>query len=166
MVGNGSTYGYQCIIKELAKQFESQFECLGETTEKYITFSASIKTELDTGKTISYKIKFNHSLIFMSNTLSNLLDNLSERLYNDKNTDYKSCLDDLSFNGNQLILDVFGVRVFIKKTFNIDLNKTFDSTYEFCDRDINKFIVLSRKRVYLYEYMNGARDLIKKIILQ
>ena len=35
---NGSTYDYHFIIKELAKEFEEQFECLGENTENYITF--------------------------------------------------------------------------------------------------------------------------------
>ena len=35
---NGSTYNYSFIIKELAKEFEGQLECLGEDTEKYITF--------------------------------------------------------------------------------------------------------------------------------
>ena len=34
----GSTYDYQFINKKLAKIFEGQFECLGENTEKYITF--------------------------------------------------------------------------------------------------------------------------------
>ena len=34
---NGSTYYYHFIIKELAKEFEGQFECLGENTEKYIS---------------------------------------------------------------------------------------------------------------------------------
>ena len=43
---NGSTYDYHFIIKELAKEFEGQFECLGENTEKYITFSVSIKKEI------------------------------------------------------------------------------------------------------------------------
>ena len=33
---NGSTYDYHFIVKELAKEFNSQFECLGENTEKYI----------------------------------------------------------------------------------------------------------------------------------
>ena len=33
---NGSTYDYHFIIKELAKEFNGQFECLGENTEKYI----------------------------------------------------------------------------------------------------------------------------------
>ena len=30
------------IIKQLAKEFEGKFDCLGENTEKYITFSAPI----------------------------------------------------------------------------------------------------------------------------
>ena len=39
----GSTYDYHFIIKELAKEFECQFERLGENTEKYIIFSVPIK---------------------------------------------------------------------------------------------------------------------------
>ena len=31
---NGSTYDYHFIIKELAKQFEGEFECLDKNTEK------------------------------------------------------------------------------------------------------------------------------------
>ena len=34
---NGSTYDYHFIIKELANEFEGNFECSGENTEKYIT---------------------------------------------------------------------------------------------------------------------------------
>ena len=50
---NGFTYDYHFIIKQLAKEFDGQFECLGENTEKYITFSVPIKKELDNGKTIT-----------------------------------------------------------------------------------------------------------------
>ena len=39
---NSSTYYYHFIIKELAEEFEGQFKCLGENTEKYITFSVPI----------------------------------------------------------------------------------------------------------------------------
>ena len=46
---NGSTYDYHLIIKKLAKEFEGQFECLGENTEKFITFSIPIKKCLDNG---------------------------------------------------------------------------------------------------------------------
>ena len=31
---NGSTCNYNFLIKELAEEFEGQFECLGENTEK------------------------------------------------------------------------------------------------------------------------------------
>ena len=40
---NGSTCDYHFIIKELVKEFDGNFECLGEKTEKYITFSVTIK---------------------------------------------------------------------------------------------------------------------------
>ena len=35
---NGSTYNYHFVIKQLAKEFNGNIECLGENTEKYITF--------------------------------------------------------------------------------------------------------------------------------
>ena len=53
---NGSAYDYHFRIKELAKEFEGQSECLGENTEKCITFSVPIKKELGSGKTITYKL--------------------------------------------------------------------------------------------------------------
>ena len=48
---NGSTYDYHFIIKQLAREFKGCFECLGENTEKYITFSVPIKKEHDNDKT-------------------------------------------------------------------------------------------------------------------
>ena len=42
MFHNGSTYDYDFVTKMLAKEFEGQFECLGENTEKHITFSVPI----------------------------------------------------------------------------------------------------------------------------
>ena len=41
---NGSKYDYHFIIKELAEEFKGEdFECLGEKSEKYISFSVQIK---------------------------------------------------------------------------------------------------------------------------
>ena len=41
---NGSKYDYHFIIKELAKEFKGQdFNCIGENTEKYITFSVPLE---------------------------------------------------------------------------------------------------------------------------
>ena len=46
MFDNGSTYDHHFITKELSEEFEQEFECLGENTEKYITFSVPIKKEI------------------------------------------------------------------------------------------------------------------------
>ena len=77
---NSSTYDYHFIIKELAEESEGQFEYLGENTEKSITFSVPIKKELGNDKSIIYKIKFIDSFRFISSSLSNLVDYLSEGL--------------------------------------------------------------------------------------
>ena len=73
---NGSTYDYHFIIKKLAEEFESEFECLGEKKGKYITFSVPFKKENDNDKKITYKLKFTDSYRFTSTSLSNLVDNL------------------------------------------------------------------------------------------
>ena len=62
----------------MVKEFKDNFDCLGENTEKYITFSLPIKKELDNDKIIIYKLKFIDSYRFMSALLSSLVDNLSE----------------------------------------------------------------------------------------
>ena len=79
-IHNGSAYDYHFIIKELAEEFKGEFECLGENTAKYITFSVPIKKEYDNhnDKTMTYKIKFIDTCRFMQSKLSNLVDNLSE----------------------------------------------------------------------------------------
>ena len=91
---NCSTYDYPFIIKELAKEFEGNFECLYENTEKYITFSVPIKKKIDNKDLeITYKIKFIDSYRFMSSSLSKLADNLSEGIHNNKCSDCESNLD-------------------------------------------------------------------------
>ena len=76
---NGSTYDYHFIIKHLATEFKGSFDCLGKNTEKYITISVPIKKEHDDdGKAVIYKLKFIDSYRFMSDSLSSLVDNLSE----------------------------------------------------------------------------------------
>ena len=41
------------------------------------------------------------------------------------------------------------------RDFNKYLIKRFASTYAFCNEEINKFILLLRKGVYLYEYIDS-----------
>ena len=74
---NGSTYHCHFTIKQLAREFKGSFECLGENSEKYITFSVPIKKERDNGETTKYKLTFIDSYRFMQDSLSNLVENLS-----------------------------------------------------------------------------------------
>ena len=168
MFHNGSTYDYHFIIKDLAEEFEEEFECLGENTEKCITFSVPIKKETtkkdkngnDKITNISYKIKFIDSSRFLSTSLSNLVSNLSEGLHNDRCIDCKSCLDYMTTNDDQgsfaqLIFRCFRCKNNYEKNFNKELIERFVNTYEFCNGDLNKFILLLRKGVYPYEHMDS-----------
>ena len=54
----------------------------------------------------------------------------------------------------QLIFRCFECKKNYKKGFNKELIKRFANIYEFCNGDINKFILLLRNGVYPYEYMS------------
>ena len=140
---NGSTYDYHFIIKELAEEFEREFECLGENTEKYITFSVPIKKEItkkdkdgnDKATKISYKTKFIDSYRIMPTSLSSL--------------DYMTTKDE------KLIFRCFEFKNKKKKDFNKELIKRFANIYEFSNGDFNKFIWLLRKGAYSHECMDS-----------
>ena len=86
---NGSTYDYHFIIKELVKGFEDNFECLGENTENYITFSVPIKKRIE-NKDMEITYKIIYSFRFMATSLSKLVDNLIEGIHSDKCINCKS----------------------------------------------------------------------------
>ena len=105
MFHNGSTYDYHFIIRELAKEFKGNCECLGENTEKYITFSVPIKKKIDNKDLeITYKIKFIDSYRFMPLSLSKLADNLSEGIHNNKCSDCESNLYYFKIKKNEKLL--------------------------------------------------------------
>ena len=74
---NGSVYDYHLIIKYLAREFKGNSECLCENTEKCISFTVPFKKVIN-DKEIKYKIRISDSCRFMQDSLSNLVDNLSE----------------------------------------------------------------------------------------
>ena len=135
---NGSTYDYHFIIKELVKEFEGNFDCLGENTEKYITFSVPLKKKIESKNLeITYKTKFIDSFTFISSSLSKLVDNLSEGIHNNKCPDCKSNLDYVRITKNEkLLLKCFNCNIYYKKKFNNDLIKKLKNTYSFCNNDM------------------------------
>ena len=91
----------------------------------------------------------------MSSSLSNLANNLSEGLHNDRCIDCKSCLDYMTTKDEQLVFRCFEYKKNHKKDFNKELINRFSSTYKFCNGDFNKFILLLRKGVYPYGYKDS-----------
>ena len=78
------------MLNQLVIEFKGELNCIGDNMEKYITFSVPIKKECDNNKTITYKLKFIDSFRFMSDSLSNLVDNTSEIF---KSEECKSCIE-------------------------------------------------------------------------
>ena len=76
----------------------------------------------------------------MSTSLSKLVDNLSEELYNNKSINCESCLDYMKTKNEKLIFRCFNCKQYYEKDFNKELIKRFVNTYEFCNKDlINSF---------------------------
>ena len=64
LLHNRSAYDYHFIIKYLARELKSNFECLGENTEKYISFTVPFKKVIN-DKEIKYRIRISDSCRFM-----------------------------------------------------------------------------------------------------
>ena len=95
----------------------------------------------------------------MSFSLSSLVDNLSEI----NNKDCKKCMerkksnskcDYIKFKNNRLAYRCKECNDKSYRSIN-DLIKMFPNTYQFINKDLNKFILLLRKGVYPYDYMDS-----------
>ena len=106
--------------------------------EKYITFFVPIKKKCDDGKTIAYKLRFIDSFRFMSTSLSELVDNISGNV---NSIECKSCTGNNRYEQCKKLID--------------GLIEKFPRMYQFCNGDLNKFVLLLRKGVYPYEYMDS-----------
>ena len=123
---NGSTYDNHFLIKQLAKEFKGYFNCIGENTEKYISFSITTIKKSDKvskrKKPEAFSLRFIDSYRFMQCSLADLVNNLSEP-------------------GKNISINV--------------LKERFYNTYQLCGNNIEKFKLLLRKGVYPYEYIDS-----------
>ena len=68
----------------------------------------------------------------MLSSSSNLINNLSQGIHNDRCIDCKSCLDYMTTKDEQLIFRCFECKKNYKKDCNKELINGFSSTYKFC----------------------------------
>ena len=61
----------------------------------------------------------------------------------------------MSIKNKKIIFRCFECKKNHEKDFVQKLIRRFTNTYKFCNGDLNKFILLLRKGVYLYEYMDS-----------
>ena len=155
-----ASYDTHFIINKLAEEFKGDLDCIGENMEKYITFSVPIKKKCDDGKTITYKLRSIDSFRFMPTSLSELVDNMSG-IFN--SIECKSCIEKIKINSeccfvglknNRLIYKCKECKEEWKRPIN-ELIEKFPSIYQFCNGDLNKFVLLLRKGVYPYEDMDN-----------
>ena len=113
---------------------------------------------------ITYKIKFIDSFRFMATSLSKLVDNLTDNIHNDKCIKCKSNLCFVRAINETLLFKCIDCEKEYEKEINKELVEMFANTYKFCNNDINKFIMLLRKGVYPYEYVDGWNKFNEKLI--
>ena len=99
---HNATYDNHFILNQLAIEFKGELNCIGDNMEKYITFLVPIKKEVNNydgndskRKTITFKLKFIDSFRFMSDSLSNLVDN-TYGIFN--SIECKSCIEKIKIN--------------------------------------------------------------------
>ena len=93
---NESNYVYHFMIRELVEEFENQFTCLGENSEKYITFSIPIQKEV---------IR---------------TDKNGENLQNNYLTDYNLLILQCSWQAHYQMLSIISLKELITLNVNMD----------------------------------------------
>ena len=97
---------------------------------------------------MSYKIKLIDSARFMETSLSSLVDNLMEGIHKIKCKDYDCSLEYGSVKNNSIKCKRLTCNKDYTNKFDEELKRRFKNTFKFSSSDINKFILLIRRRVY------------------
>ena len=100
----------------------------------------------------------------MATSLSKLVDNLTGNIHNDKCIKCKSNLCFVRVMNETLLFKCIDCNKEHEKELNNELIGRFANTYKFCDNDLDKFIMLLRKGVYPYEYIDEWDKFNEKVL--
>ena len=160
---NGTNYDFNLIINELAKEFRSEFNCIPLNGEKFLSFSIPIKKKVYANskntkkKLLTYNLRFIDSARHMNESLSTLVDN---------STESKNCkCEEKSFDNIKMTYGVINnqkiVRSRCKKCLWQEDQKLYvlknklPNTFKLCRSNVQNFLLLLRKGVYPYEYIDN-----------
>ena len=92
--------------------------------------------------------------LFMVSLLSNLVDNSAEEIHKVKCKNCGCFLEYESVKDNLIKYKCFSCNKDYSNKLDEELKKKFNNAFKFSNNYINKFILLLRKDIYPYEYMD------------
>ena len=167
---NGTNYDFNLTIPELAKEFRSELQCIPLNGEKFMSFSIPIKKKTYANsrnakkKTLTYNLRFIDSARHTNKSLSALVDNLSglkncyceQRPFDNIKITYEQ------INNEYMVFSRCKTCHWRKQIKLHELVKNFPNTFNLCRGDVQKLLLLLRKGVYPYEYMNNMSKFFEK----
>ena len=93
----------------------------------------------------------------MASSLTNLADDLAEEIHKNKCKDCICVLECERANNNLIKYKCLSSNKSYPNKIDARLQKKFKNTFKFSNNDINKFVLMLRKGVCSYAYMDGKR---------
>ena len=103
---------------------------------------------------VLYKIKFIDSARFIATSLSNFVDNLKEGDHKIKYKDYDCFLEYKIGEDNLIKYNCLSCNKDYPNKINKELKTYSKKTFKFSNNDINEIVLLLRKGIYPFEYMD------------
>ena len=152
VIHNGSNYDFHLIIKELAKNFREEIQCIPEDTETCKTFSITIMHKRAEKSQYLCKVRFIDRNKVMQGSLDSHVNNLSE-------LNVCNCLNkseqNIKIKYDNYIYTRCKTCTKRSKQLITSLKDKFPNLYQLSEGNIKKFIILLKKGIYPYEYMDN-----------
>ena len=152
VIHNGSNYDFHLIIKELAKNFREEIQCIPEDTETCKTFSITIMHKRAEKSQYLCNVRFIDRNKVMQGSLDSHVNNLSE-------LNVCNCLNkseqNIKIKYDNYIYTRCKTCTKRSKQLITSLKDKFPNLYQLSEGNVKTFIILLKKGIYPYEYMDN-----------